>query len=637
MPGKGVYSVTLARAKSSPRLPSARRIRCGQKRPTRNDLIDPGLTQPDPHLAERSAATPGGVPADGAALAFPEVNDLVQQIVKSARAHQIYDVSNPVYQRFISNLKETFARLLEHGGLHFDLSDEALIWEGQAIAPGEGKENLAFLFFRDGVRSLTFLLGFEDEAERFLDVIHRGRHGSRDTEDLITLLWEADFQSFRYGYVDQLGQGVEIPDAKDGGRGLTEAVAYELVNVDLAQPVEAEAATQAVNEKAPPSAMGAVAPITQMDGVVRPGDFQETLYFLDDDEMRALQAEVRKEMSRDVKADVLNALFDRLEDSQPERQEEVLDILRQLLPSLLSRGDMRTASRLLVEMRALIDGGLSQELARRADALFDELSSLESLKQLVRALEDGVLQPATDELGIFFKHLRPSTLPTLLAATWNARLPDLRMRMEAALDAVGRTHPDDVLGTLEAPEPDVAAAAAALAARLGLEQATPGLSRLMTRNEPEVRLAAVEAAISLHTGHSMAAAQAGLGDGDREVRMAAARGLAKYRFQPARQRVEQVIRDRITKESDRTERLLFFESYAQIGGPDAVAYLDSVLNTRGLMGAKFSPELRACAARALGQISTPAAKESLKKADSDKDVVVRTEVTRALRQEPARP
>jgi hypothetical protein len=159
----------------------------------------------------------------------------------------------------------------------------------------------------------------------------------------------------------------------------------------------------------------------------------------------------------------------------------------------------------------------------------------------------------------------------------------------------------------------------------------------MTRAEPEVRLAAVEAAISLHTGQSMAAAQAGLEDGDREVRMAAAKGLAKYRFQPARPRIEAVIRDRIAKESDRTERVLFFEAYAQIGGPDAVAYLDSVLNARGLMGSKFSPELRACAARALGLIPTPASKESLKKADSDKDVVVRTEVSRALRQDSAKP
>ena len=583
---------------------------------------------------------PGETPAgavdtgEGASVPLAEITDLIQQIVKSARAHQIYDVANPVYQRFLSNLRETFARMWTHTSeLHFDLTDDAMVYAGQRIVPGEGKENLAFLFFRDGVRSVTFLPGFEEEVPRFLDVVHRGRQGSRDSEDLITLLWEADFQTFRYGYVDQLAQGLEIPDAHDG---LTHSVPYEEINVDLSAPPPPDTVRmEAVVEDAPPAAMGATPPLTSMDGIVRPSDFQETLYFLDDTEMQALQAEVRKEMERLVKVDVLNALFDRLEEGPEPRQEEILDILRQLLPSLLSRGDMSTASRMLVELKSLIDNGtLPATMHRKSDALFDELSSEESLKQLVRALEDGALQPDTGELGVFFMHLRPSALPLLLATMWNARVPELRARMEAALDAVGKAHPADVLKLLDSQEPPVAAAAAMLAARLGLDQATPGLARLMTRPEPDVRLAAVEAAIGLHTGQSMAAAQAGLDDGDREVRMAAVRGLAKYRFQPARPRVEQVIRDRIAKESDRTERVLFFEAYAQIGGPDSVAYLDSVLNTKGLMGAKFSPELRACAARALGLINAPLAKEALKKANADKDVVVRTEVSRALRQEP---
>lgn len=598
-------------------------------------MIEPhGLTGPDPTVA---GADPSGSAAEDAPpVPLPEVHDLVQQLVKSARAHQIYDVSNPVYQRFISNLQTTFAGFWPRvSELHFDLSDEAMIWFGHPISPGEGKENLAFLFFRDGVRSITFLPGFEDEAPAFLDVVHRGRHGSRDSEDLITLLWEADFVAFRYGYVDQLAHGLELPEAHGG---LTNAVPYEALDVDLSQVgTEAvEESTEAVeaDPSAPPSAMGATPPVTPMDGIVRPSDFNETLYFLDDPEMRALQDEVRKEMDRDVKTDVLNALFDLIEGAAPARQEEILDILRQLLPSLLGRGDMRTASRMLVELTGLLQGDvLSGDLKARAEGLFDELSNEESLRQLVRALEDGALQPGTDELGIFFTHLRPSALPTLLAATWNARVPELRTRMEAALDAVGRAHPADVLKMLDAEDPDVAAAAAALAARLGLEAATPGLSRLMTRSEPELRLAAVEAAITLHTGQSMAAAQAGLEDGDREVRMAAAKGLAKYRFQPARPRIEAVLRDRIAKESDRTERVLFFEAYAQVGGPDSVAYLDTVLNARGLMGNKFSPELRACAARALGLIPTPAAKSALQKAGTDKDVVVRTEVSRALREE----
>ena len=82
--------------------------------------------------------TGGVVSADGTPVPFAEVNDLVQQIVKSARAHQIYDVSNPVYQRFLSNLRDTFAKMWTRTSeLYFDLTDDGMVWEGQRIVPGD--------------------------------------------------------------------------------------------------------------------------------------------------------------------------------------------------------------------------------------------------------------------------------------------------------------------------------------------------------------------------------------------------------------------------------------------------------------------------------------------------------------------
>src|SRR5688500_2859532 len=216
-----------------------------------------------------------------ATLTYAEVNDLVQQIVKSARAHQIYDVANPVYQRFVTNLRETFASLLARGSmLHFELTDDAMMWEGQRISPGEAKENLAFLFFRDGVRSLTFLAGFENEVTSFLEVVHRGRQLSRVSEDLLTLLWQADFQAFRYGYVDQLAQNLEVPEAKGIPTVIPHADDLEVrmpTGPREAAPVETAAEPAAVEaetvEGAPPMSMGSVAPVTPTDGIVRPCDF----------------------------------------------------------------------------------------------------------------------------------------------------------------------------------------------------------------------------------------------------------------------------------------------------------------------------------------------------------------------------
>jgi HEAT repeat protein len=58
---------------------------------------------------------------------------------------------------------------------------------------------------------------------------------------------------------------------------------------------------------------------------------------------------------------------------------------------------------------------------------------------------------------------------------------------------------------------------------------------------------------------------------------------------------------------------------------------DAILNGKSFLGRREDPEIRACAAVALGRIGTARAMEALRKASGEKDVVVRNAVSRALR------
>ena len=82
---------------------------------------------------------------------------------------------------------------------------------------------------------------------------------------------------------------------------------------------------------------------------------------------------------------------------------------------------------------------------------------------------------------------------------------------------------------------------------------------------------------------------------------------------------------------DLTEKMAFFESYGALCGDDGVVHCDGILNGKGLLGRREDPELRACAAVALGRIGSAKALEALRKATAEKDVVVRNAVGRALR------
>jgi HEAT repeat protein len=77
--------------------------------------------------------------------------------------------------------------------------------------------------------------------------------------------------------------------------------------------------------------------------------------------------------------------------------------------------------------------------------------------------------------------------------------------------------------------------------------------------------------------------------------------------------------------------MAMFEAYGALSGDAGVPLLDKILNERTFLGKREDPELRACAAMALGRIGTDKATESLRKSANEKEVIVRNAVSKALR------
>jgi HEAT repeat protein len=177
----------------------------------------------------------------------------------------------------------------------------------------------------------------------------------------------------------------------------------------------------------------------------------------------------------------------------------------------------------------------------------------------------------------------------------------------------------------------VAAGAARLVGRLRVAEAGPDVARLLTRPEPRLRLAAVEALQELRSPAATGALEAALDDEDREVRVATARALAALRWVPARARLEAALDSRRLREADLTERIAYFEAYGGLAGADGVSLLDRMLNGKSWLGRRENGEMRACAALGLGRVRHPSAEKALAAAAADPDPVVRSAVGRALR------
>src|SRR5439155_2500616 len=130
---------------------------------------------------------------------------------------------------------------------------------------------------------------------------------------------------------------------------------------------------------------------------------------------------------------------------------------------------------------------------------------------------------------------------------------------------------------------------------------------------------------------ALQALEASIEDGDREVRITAVRSLTGRAYRPILPRLEAVVKGPSLRNADLTEKMAFFEGYGALCGDAGVPYLDTILNRKRLFRPRADPELRACAAIALGRIGTTTAFASLRRASEQKDVVVRNAVSRGLR------
>jgi hypothetical protein len=555
------------------------------------------------------------------ALSASEVSEFLSALDKAVRARRLYAPNNPAYNSFLGTVKTSCKKLWESArSLSCVVDEHAFRWDDHVFVAGEGRDNLAFQFYKDGIRVLTFLPGFEDEIELLMDVLVRVRQiDQTSVDDMVTLLWEQEFTALQYSYVDALAEGIEIPET---GPITFERIDLTLVAEDNAAPVSTDPNRQpsAIEQGKPPVAL-----------TLTRDDFNETLYFLEPKELDFLRAELEKEWHREVKRDVINALFDRLEDSQATRQIEILGILRQLLPAYLASGDLHSAATILIELNGILDT-LSDAQKVEAQEIFAELSDPELLNQLLKSLEEGAIDPSGEELSIFLRHLRPEALATLIHATETSRVPPLQERLRAAVATLGRAHPLILTELLRSDDAIVVAGAVRIVGQIVLASAVTSVAALLNHQGAAVRRAVVEALVQIKSGAAVDALQRALDDPERDVRIAAVRGIGGLRYQPARTRLEALLHGRILRDADLTEKIAFFEAYGAVANAESVEMLDRILNGKKLF-AKQPPEFRSCAAMALGKVGSPASRSALERAADDANPLVRNAVLKALRQE----
>jgi hypothetical protein len=129
------------------------------------------------------------------------VRNVIKALLKGIKTMKMYPKNNPIYKKNMENICHVFKyffKIKDKLTIRFSLHD--LYYDSESVYNNpEKQDNLALLFFKDGVREITFCKDLtSDEIEDFLEISASDFDKDSTEDDLVTLLWQRDFQNIEY-------------------------------------------------------------------------------------------------------------------------------------------------------------------------------------------------------------------------------------------------------------------------------------------------------------------------------------------------------------------------------------------------------------------------------------------------------
>jgi hypothetical protein len=148
------------------------------------------------------------------------VRDVVRLLDRAVRNRQLYPADHSVFVTARTAARAGLATAwTEFASIALELADTGWHWQGVPLAPDaeRGRDPLAWTLYRDGVREIVLLPGFEGgELDAFLELMPRVAAAGHDGEDdMLTLLWERDFAFLTYELVER--DDMELPSLYGSG------------------------------------------------------------------------------------------------------------------------------------------------------------------------------------------------------------------------------------------------------------------------------------------------------------------------------------------------------------------------------------------------------------------------------------
>lgn len=530
--------------------------------------------------------------------------DIIQTILKAKKTIRMYPENNPIYLRTI---EEAFSRFREF----FDYRDELtlrikqyeILFDSNAIYSNPEKDdNLALFFFKDGLRELTFLKGlYKEELQEFLKIISLDFDREAVDDDIVTMLWERDFQNIRYLADEEF---------------LTEDEGYE---------------DKAIGDLKDRSASADEIMKAYTDAFLAEGVNGISIVNLTDKDLQSLVKETERDQEGKIEklSDILFEMLHHIENQS--ELEDIYRFIRNIMNYSLEQENLDAFLHIARSLKTLSENkGIPEKIKKLINSLLASINSEEMINYVGDILDHN--QEIDEEILFEYKELLDrSAISPLISVLGRLKTIYGRKRVITILVDLGRKDIQTLAKGLYDSRWYVVRNILYILRQIGDKRAVEYLIDTVRHPDSRVRREAIKAIGELKNPLALQLLKDCLNDYDPSIRKISVKALSNYGSETAKRIILVKMNEKDFHNREFHEKKEFFEALSKWSDDEIREFLLRILKKKSFFKKAKHDENKACAAYCLGFIGNKDSLPVLERLRNSKNNLIREYANFAIR------
>lgn len=538
---------------------------------------------------------------------------------------KIYPPESPSIKYSFDAFAEKMREFLdEYEMLLITINEFRLIYKGKTVFQDEKKQtSLPFLFFKDGMRELSFHKGLdENELQEFLVTIKADSDLPPENIDIVNSLWVKDFAHIRYFAPDEFLES-DISTAEEETDFEIDKTEFSKGKVPLTRQdrEDVDRRSIALGLHLSKSKEAGKDDKNNQKNIMIPSQ----LAALSEDETPKIESMIQECRVASPMFEMVNLLFELL--FLEERYDQfaaTLNVLNQCFKEVIYKFNYDLAALIINRIRELEKtfSEHSKDKAKLLERILQKARDQSSLGHLKKSFLEGQIENF-DSLLQYLKLLGPRTLP-LVADIWEiSKDPLTRLKASHFLFEMGSRDLPSLVDLAQGNRISLTKEIISLLGRIRGKKIISYLEKFIAHPDKSVRLETIQALRNIEDENANKILIKFLSDEEPEVCTLAAVGLKYFGDKSTLAYVMQLVKTKGFQERNKMEKkaLLLFLAMAQ--STEVCVFLRSLLKKWRIFYRSKLNETRLCTVPALEAMATPEALTALMKGSKTRNKTIR--------------